>query len=224
MRRTLFYLSVALLAFGLGLLVVFKFYWINAIEVKTKEIPDKIKPIEENFTNKLSSATFTCEDKAINTVWKKLKKDKHFIDDAYSVIEARQIKSCQELFNTEAVDLNNDKVDEIIVQGNYILFCGSGGDCQTWVVSKTDNEYKIIFEARAGEFPEDIKFLHEKTNNFQNLKVKTNNGWEANKFGLFKFAGKKYQLTKCTKDVNSAYDYEGNNEEKLVSVKLNECL
>ncbi len=42
MRRTAFYLSVALLAFGIGSLVVFNFYW------ETQNSLPKVEPTEDS--------------------------------------------------------------------------------------------------------------------------------------------------------------------------------
>jgi hypothetical protein len=223
MRCSAVYLAVAILAFGISSFVVFKF-WSQPLKIVEKETPIEIKSIEQNNTDKISKAEFSCEDEAAQIVWEKLKNDKKFMDETYSAIEARHLNNCQELFETQKTDLNEDKSEEFILRGIYGLFCGSSGDCPTWIVSKINNEYRIIFEAPAGVTPEGLQFLQKKTRGFKNIKVKLNNGWAANNFGFFNFDGKQYRIKKCFKDVNSDYDYQNIYDEKLISVKLDECL
>ena len=221
MRRILFYLSVALLSFGIGSFGGFSFYWSNSSEIAVMKAPTKIKFIEQNTFDQTLSAKFSCEDQATKTVWSKLEKDNEFMTEIYPNIEEN---NCQEVFVRQQIDLNNDNSDEIILRGVYGLFCGSSGDCPTWIVSKINNEYKIIFETSVGESPEGLQFLRGKTNKFKNIKIKLNNGWEADNFGFFNFDGNQYRIKKCFVNVNSAYDYDDLNKEKLNSVKLEECL
>ncbi len=185
------------------------------------KVSTEIKFIEQNTFYQTPSAKFSCEDEATKTVWSKLEKDSEFITEIYPNIEEN---NCQEIFARQEVDLNNDKSDEVILRGVYGLFCGSSGDCPTWIVSKINDEHKIIFEAPVGEFPEDLQLLGNKTNGFVDIKVELQNGWSANNRGFFQFNGKQYRIKKCFENVNSAYDYDNKNKEKLISVKLDECL
>ncbi len=223
MRRYTFYSAIALLAFGIGSFVVFNFYWNNPAEV-IKEKPIESKPIEQNTVDEMTTAKFSCEDEAVRTVWSKLERDSKFIAETWDAIEARHLNNCQELFEKQIADLNDDKSDEVILRGIYGLFCGSSGDCPTWIISKISNKYTIIFESSAGESPNGLQFLLEKTHGFKDIKVKLNNGWASNNFGFFKFDGIQYRIKKCLEDVNSNYDYDNSNKEKLKSVKFKECL
>lgn len=223
MRRYLFYLAIALSAFVIGAFVAAKF-WNQSLMTVKNETPPEIKTVAQVNPDNPSKSKFSCEDEAVKTVWAKLEKDKTEIEDIYRVLQAHHINNCRELFERQTVDLNNDESDEIILKGGFILFCGSSGDCRTWIVSKIKNEYRIILDAYAGESAENIEPLPEKTYNFKNIRVKTNNGWSADNIGIFKFDGKQYLIKKCYKDVNSEYDYDDIRDEKLVSVKFDECL
>ena len=227
MRRITFYFLIALLAFGIGSFIAVNAYWnfsslIAIVETST----DKI--VEQTSKASVSKTKFTCEDEAVKTVWDKLRKDKNFIDDAYSVIEARGINNCQELFDRYSVNLNDDESNEIVLKGGYILFCGSGGDCRTWIVSKVQNEYSIIFDGKASESAEGIRSLQKTSHNFKDIKVKLNNHWESDNIGFFKFDGKQYRIKKCFVDVNSGYEIapviNETRDEKLSPVKLENCL
>lgn len=224
MRRWAFYLSVALLAFGIGSFLAISFYWTGSLKIAVEETNTEIKPIEQIKTDKLPKAEFSCEDEATKTVWEKLEKDENFIKWTNFAIESHRINNCQELFVRQSVDLNKEKPNEIILKGNRPLFCGSGGDCKTWIVSKINNKYRIIFEAFAGEDSDSLQFLSKKTHEFKEIKIKRNNGWEADSFGFFNFDGKQYRIKKCFKDINSEYEFDDIYDEKLISVKLNNCL
>ena len=224
MSRIVFYIVVSFLAFGIGSFIAIKFYWSSSSTITVIETPTENKIVEQNANGKVSEARFICEDEAVKTIWDKLEKDSNFIEDAYYVIEARQIKNCQELFNIQLVELNGDKSDEFIIKGNEILFFNSGGNFPAWIVSRFDDEYKIIFDGIA-DFDEDgIKTLDKKKHNFKNLKIKKPNGWESDNFGFFEFDGKEYKIKKCVENVNSAYDYDNIRGEKLISVKPKRCL
>lgn len=239
MRRILFYLSVALLAFGIGSFVVISNYQKNekfvlvqrGEKIEDEKFAAQRQNVEQIPANKIPTIKFSCNNEAINTVWERLKKNKTFIDDVYSnVIEPRQIKDCRELFDIKPIELSDDESDEFLITGNYLLFCDSGGDCQTWIVSKKNNQYKIIFESTTGNSTTEL-YLHEqveplltKTDKLKDLKVFIPNGWDADDVGYFKFDGNKYQLSKCFRDFNSAYVYTNDYVEKWLVVKSNECL
>ena len=118
MRRYAFYFAVALLAFGIGSSLAVSFYWSSSLEVVEQEKQTEIKSIEQNKTDELPKAEFSCEDEATETVWEKLKSDKDFIENVHYVIEAHQIKNCQELFVRQSIDLDKDKPNEIILRGD----------------------------------------------------------------------------------------------------------
>lgn len=236
MRRLAFYFAVALLAFGVGSLFVFVFYKKDKLEFTVEKVEIDIKQSKQNIDNKTPLTKFVCDDEAINTVWKMLMKNKTFLNDAYindayiNVVQSRQIKDCRELFDVKPIKLNDDKDDEFIVIGNYLIFCDSGGDCQTWIVARKQDEYEIIFSSTAGKsttklyIHTEIEPLHVKTHGFKDLKVFIPNGWSADNIGYFKFDGTKYRLEKCLKDVNSEYVYDNYYAEKWLRVKSSECL
>ena len=232
MRRTLFYLSVALLAFGIGSFFAAKFWAKNS-----DSIIHSVPPVREDIIfacpilSDNQTTEVSCDDKVINTVWEMLMKNKSFLNDAYiNVVQARQIKDCRELFDVKPTQLNDDGNKEFLVIGNYLIFCDSGGDCQTWIVAKINNQYKIVFYSTAGTsttklYPHnEIETLDIKTHGLKDLKVFIPNGWDADNLGYFKFDGKKYQLRKCLRDFNSAYVYDSDYDEEWLGVKTNECL
>lgn len=231
MRRTLFYLSVALLAFGIGSFAVFKFYWKGLPKPVAENIEVEIKLTEQNAVDKTSSTKFVCEDEAINTVWKTLMQNKVFLNDAYvNVVQSGQIKDCRILFDVKPIQLNNGENEAFLIISQYFLFCGSGNDCQTWIVAKIHNQYKIILTSVAGNSTTDVyphsevEILETETHGFKDLKVFIANGWDADNFGYYKFDGNRYKLKKCLRDFNSAYVYSNDYTEKWLPVKSRECL
>lgn len=222
MRRNAFHLALGLLAFVIGSFVVNNFYQNKLIKVSLENQNINAEITEQNKANNVKAVKFKCEDEVLQIIWKSL--DKNYSEWKDFVVESNDYNSCQEFFDKKSIDLNNDGTDEIVVKGNRPVFCGSGGDCKNWVVSKIGNQYRIIFEAFVGEFDGDLQFLRQKNNKFKNIKIKQNNGWEADIFGIFEFDGENYQIKKCFENVNSAYDYDNIRGEKLIPVKLNDCL
>ena len=166
---------------------------------------------------------FRCEDAVIKTIWDQLAKDQKFIGDALSVLEARRINDCEKVFEKQVVELNDDQAEEFIVRGTRPLFCGSGGDCRTWLLAKSKKGYRVLLDIHAAEDDGGFLVLPGRTSKFSDLKIKKNHHWAADNFGYFKFDGKQYRVRKCFEDVNSAYDYDNVRDEKLISVKLSDC-
>ena len=209
MSRTLFYLSVALLAFWIGSLVVFKFYWNtqndlpeaeltedsevefvnNSSEQKKKKQP---KFIEITFKN------FPCEDENLKPFWDELKDKTVSINTDY----IERIKDCSDLIETDYLiglnndglaDLNNDGQKEIFIRSHVGYFCGN--NCQVFWVFQQDKEkglrklfeqmgYITIVENKKTKGYKDIAFVVHSSYTFSDQK-------------LYKFNGTEYVPKKC---------------------------
>jgi hypothetical protein len=226
MRRCVLYLAVGLSAFGLGFGFVSLFVVGGGAPIARFVELQQIK-IERKKADEIPPSEFKCEDRAAKVVWAELQKDADYARILNSFVEEEPVADCLQFFDRRRTDLNNDGISEVILKGNgfgSVLFCGSSGDCNMWIVSKINKEYGIIFEARAGEFSGGVEFLPEKTNKFKNIKVKQLHGWSADTIGIFKFDGKRYQIKKCLEDVNSEYEYDDVRVEKWIPIKPDECL
>ena len=209
MRRTLFYLSVALSAFGIGSFVVFNFYWkvsesSSSSEQKTilnfnsnqrSHILDDLRKqaIEDRKNSSLQKAEFSCEDVNLLAVWTLLRKDKDFKNESSERIENDRISSCSELFQIEKlVDLNNDGVKEAIVGGKDGLVNGANNQA-IWIVQKIGKTHKILLQ----DSFEDYEIKKNATNGYQDVFTKHHDSCCSSSQTTYKFSGGKYQESKC---------------------------
>lgn len=207
MRRFAFYLSVALLAFGIGSFVVFKFYFKHAeqpVIAQTAETNTVSKPELKDNTiqremneNKVDDTKETvlknlpCKDKNLRLVWDKIKNE--FADETFEDLADRGVRSCKDLFEVEKViDLNGDKQVEIVV--HQIADCPASGNCTFWVFQKEKNDFKPILDTN---MIQSFNLRKTQTNGYKDLELRTwNTGFEYY-VQLFKFNAGKYKAQKC---------------------------
>ena len=110
MRRYFLYLAIALLAFGIGLFAVLKFYWITEEKpiskkeniVATETQPEKYvgrgygegygrlnEPVSEPQQHKA-----TCSDKKLLPIWNELRKDKEFKESDKEFLSGSGLFEC----------------------------------------------------------------------------------------------------------------------------------
>ena len=177
MRHYAFHFAIVVLTFGVGSFAAIKFYQNNSSNNEINKTPNKVVPVQPNNFGKNSKTVFGCNDEFIIPVLKELAQAN---DGISNYLQNHQKLSCQEIFDlVKTVDLNNDGFDEVIIQGKEPVFCGSAGDCPTWIVSRNKDGYKIIFDsftAQADESFRGLEILSAKNNNLNNLKSILNNG------------------------------------------------
>lgn len=183
MRRFAFYLSVALLAFGIGSFVVFKFYFKHAeqpVIAQTAETNTVSKPELKDNTiqremneNKVDDTKETvlknlpCKDKNLRLVWDKIKNE--FADETFEDLADRGVRSCKDLFEVEKViDLNGDKQVEIVV--HQIADCPASGNCTFWVFQKEKNDFKPILDTN---MIQSFNLRKTQTNGYKDLELRT---------------------------------------------------
>jgi hypothetical protein len=204
MRRYTFYLSVALLAFGIGSFVVFKFYWrdetvISKIDetVKTSTINVlKQQPLQEN---KGRIPKYSCNDGDVLNLRGQLETDEflaRFENDKYLQSKNLSEIDCSEIYEIKRIDLDNDNIEEIIIKGNSVDVCSVRGNCNFWVFLKTENNYRMILH---DEWTFDYKIQPAKTKSYKDLRIEMNssNGNPVSYVNVFKFNGRNYQKKEC---------------------------
>lgn len=217
MRRYTFYLAVALFAFGIGLFFVFKFYWkinetVNINETKhieTEVVTDKNvgrgyasgnSSIFNQTVSNVEKPHITCGDKNILPFWNELRKDKRFRERAKDFyMEA----DCSEMLEIQKIDLNSDGQKEFVLWGRNGNLCGGTGNCDVWVYERKNGKYKLLLQSNA--YNDETKWLElkkAKSNNYQNLLLKTHYSAAETVYEFYKFDGKKYVENKCL-----FYDY-----------------
>ncbi len=150
MRRRAFYLAVALLAFGIGSFVVFKFYWSEKIITNSKiqlfetvdaqqqknEYPQtKIEDIEDE---ELVDENLEEKFKPIIRKWLKGQKieEKYLSHKTYK--EAKDYDP--ENFTPSLTDVNFDGKKELAIKSD----CSPTGNCLLFIYEKIGKEYRTI--------------------------------------------------------------------------------
>ncbi len=213
MRRYLIYFAVALLAFGIGSLVVIKIHWTTKepITLKEKTIStetQKEKNVGRGFGSgsairKLNEPEYipklhkpTCRDKKIIPVWKELKKDKYFQERTENFY---MNADCSEMFDIEKVDLNDDGQKEFIFWGNNGNLCGATGNCDVWIYEKKKSVYKKLLQSNAYNDGTNkwFELSKNKKNKYRNFVLKGHASGYETTVRFYEFNGKTYQESKC---------------------------
>jgi hypothetical protein len=203
MRRYTFYLSVALLAFGISSFFVFKFYWNEeAIISKGNEISEiSMNDAKKQFSQDVKGfrPKYTCNDKDILSLRRQLETDEFLARfENHKHLQSKNLSEidCSEIYEIERTDLNNDNLEEIVIKGNSVDVCSVRGNCKLWVFLKTENNYRIILH---DEWTFNYKIQTEKTNGYKDLRITMNssNGNPASYVNVFKFNGNNYQRKEC---------------------------
>ena len=220
MRRYTFYLLVALLAFGIGLFVVFRFYWKT---VQQPLIAEKTETVESTYDIEAGGEQikYGCKEKELVQFWEKLDKE------AFLKFKGREIK----IRNTDAaftsypnspdglksfekewndfqrefncayfsgidddigfIDLNNDGEKEIFVIGE---FSGYHAEKELLVFQKKNDIWKLIL-FDIGNQETEIK--GNKTNGYFDIETSTSITGGSKYIDTFGFDGKNYEERNC---------------------------
>lgn len=220
MRRYTFYLSIALLAFGIGSFVVFGICW------KTVEPSSSIENSEflENHTNVKNEDTkikYGCKDEELVSFWEKLDKDAFLqfkkreikirnvdaaftsypnSDDSFREFE-KDWNNFQTKFNCAYfsgiedevgwADLNNDGEKEIFVIGEFSRY---HGEKELFVFQKKKDVWKLILFDVGNE---ETRIRDNKTNGHFDIETKTSFSGGNRSIDTFRFNGKNYEERNC---------------------------
>lgn len=226
MRPLVFYLSVALLAFGISSFVVFNLYFKNveqSVIAQTTETNklDVKEQISASMQETLQNEEPDEEEKAAfdvlkPTIGKWLRGEK--IKKGWNDITSEVIKevtgknendlSEQEIsfwtdlgfqFTTYLIDANGDGKNELAIQNR----CAPVGNCKFWLFRKNGNDYETILDTLDGAV-QTFKLRSNKTNGYSDLETKDHNdAWSGGMY-IYKFDGKEYNLSECY-DYNYSY-------------------
>lgn len=231
MRRYIYYLSVALLSFGIGSFFVFKFYWNSAVEVAVQ-----IEPTQDfvavSVSNELSlhqetgiESLISDEKKALllfePTLKKWLKKENiaESIEPSPEILErimATKLhryeapyltRMAQKSYKPSLLDLNDDGAKELSI----LINCGESGGCELWVFREIGRDFEVILRARE-EF-EKFEITKNKSKGFSNIQTSYHpNDPESEtlmSLDIYKFDGQKYKHSGCSEYVNRYRNKKG---------------
>jgi len=116
-----------------------------------------------------SNRALSCYDPAILPIWSELKRDEQFMS---MIDHVNGVLDCSDMLEIKRVDLNRDKVEEFIVTGKAIYFCGARGNCAFWVFEIKKSRVKRLLDS-GGIRLEIEKSVH---NGSRDLLVRFNGG------------------------------------------------
>ena len=179
MRQAIFYITVALFAFGIGSFIVFGFYRKTieqSVVVQKAKLTSDDKAVDDEIK-------YGCKNKELTSFWEKINKEsflkavkvqmREFYSrskpDITQIQWERLVENfdCEYFHKLEKKDLNNDGLDEIFVRGKY---SSNRGDLDLFVFREIDGKLKLIlFTFTGGE----IKIKNKRNNEFSNITFKS---------------------------------------------------
>jgi hypothetical protein len=231
MRRYTFYLSVALLAFGIGSLVVFKFYWNSAAEIAIQteptqdfvavSVPNEISLHQETGIESLISD----KEKALllfePTLKKWLEKENvaGTVEPSPEILERIMTTklhryeapyltgTARKSYKPSLLDLNNDGLKELSI----LIGCGENDGCELWVFRKVERDFEVILWTRE-EF-EKFELTKNKSKGFSDIQTSYRPTEPESEvlisFDNYKFNGQEYKLSGCSLYINRYRDKKG---------------
>jgi serine/threonine-protein kinase RIO1 len=201
MRRTLFYLSVALLAFGISSFAVLNYYWnsedktkseiqlfetVNAQQEKSEFHQAKTKDIaDEDFVDRNLEEKF----EPIIKKWLKGQKieEKYLSHKTYK--EAKDYDG--ENFTPSLTDVNFDGKKELAIKSD----CSPTGNCLLIIYQRIGKKYRTIFKS-----VHDVnffKFSKTSNKNYRNIEARMHGSWNSGDGVIYAFNEQEYKPTKC---------------------------
>ena len=133
--------------------------------------------------------TSTCTNQDLSKIWQELKKDE---DIKEQIIDANRGGDCSDYIKiAQRIDLNNDGISEIFVEGK-----GTFGDVSTipiWVMKKEGNRYKVLLREQGEKYY--IKKV--KTNGYRDLFFPSRRNISSTFLSTYKFQADGYHVAKC---------------------------
>jgi hypothetical protein len=192
---------VALLTFGIGVLVAYYFYWSQPIKEVSQE--NQVSHIEQNKVKTeppIRKLKYTCNDADIINLRTQLR-----IDEFLNRYEQEELKSesyanseinCSDLYEVKRIDLNEDGNLEVIVRTNNPELSSVRGNSPLWIFQKSERTYQEILFNEASF---DYEVQNKLTKGFKDIKIDQNSsgGNHPSYIDVYKFNGKKYQVKEC---------------------------
>ena len=232
MRRTLFYLSVALLAFGIGIFFLYLFPFKNpaadlTAQPVTVQTVDAVSVSTERSLHQETGIESLISDKEEALLlfeptlkkWLKEEKIAGLIEPSPEILErimATKLhrydapyltRTARASYKPSLLDLNDDGRTELFI----LINCGQPDGCELWVFRKAERDFEVILRARE-EF-EEFEVTKKKSKGFSNIQTSHYpNDPESEtlvSFDYYKFDGQKYSFRGCSEYVNRYRDKKG---------------
>ena len=215
MRRKLFYLSVALLAFGIGLFSAFEFYFesyeIDVFEVENQNAHLIREDPLENEPNFEEQSAFAVLKPTIEKWLRNKKTNSGFNEVSDESIKEIIGKSRSELsedetrffsyfrFEPSLIDVDGDGKNELAVR-NY---CAPVGNCQFWIFKKNGESYEVLLQTNNNDV-QTYKLENTKSKGYFDIKTTEHGDAFSGGIKVYKFDGEYYKVSECS---NYNYSY-----------------
>jgi hypothetical protein len=216
MRRYILYIAVSLLAFGIGLFIVFNFHskpveplvssqpvGISEPEIYGQVFNAETEIPEVEQLNDEEKAAFDVLKPTINK-WlrgERIESERQEISDELirEVTGKDKISESEKRFWQETgfeftpylIDVDGDKENELAVRNH----CAPVGNCLFWLFKKNENGYEILLKTE--NYVQRFKLRRSKTNNYFDLETTSHGDAWSGGMRIYKFYGKEYILDSC---------------------------
>lgn len=231
MRRKVFYLVIALLAFGIGFYFV-QFYIWQIIEKKNESVnwtneevekfvssnhnSIKVKTRKEEFLTKKEKALILFEptlkkwlngETLVNSVETSPDIIHKITDGKFNTVDENSLLlAAEKNYKPSLIDVNDNGENELAILSN----CWPPEFCELWIFKKTKNDFQIILSTYTDV--ENFNLRKTKTNGY--FVIETTHSYPKSKTSLgmkiYKFNGEEYIMEEC---YDYIYLYEDKNGE-----------
>lgn len=198
MRKSVCCLAIAALSFGIGVTTIAYFrYFQQPTHPHNQSVASLLLHSETAAVE--AKPSLLCDDALLYQIASEKLRDGDFSDllEQYNP----QTFNCSENFRVKKVDLNRDKVSEIVVQGSKIPLCTVTGNCEFWIYIQAENGYEPLL--MTGDVQQ-YRFLKTMSNGHRDVETKMHGSAYDSVLSVYKFDGKQYQLAESW---NRSYSY-----------------
>jgi hypothetical protein len=203
MRRFSFYITVALLTFGIGSFIAFQFFWhtekqpaVQSIEEFKPEIsiPTRIHlpQIRDVVLNEIDECEEYSDEVIYQPIIKKWLRGETLKNVPYCSKNGKEAKGFNGLNVTPSlVDLNKDGKSELVLESG----CSPTGNCNMEIFERTEKGNREIFSAVHGV---QVFGLNKSSNKgYYDIWARMHGSWNSGDMIVYRFNGKNYKPLKC---------------------------
>jgi hypothetical protein len=203
MRRFTFHILIALLTFGIGSFVAFKFVWqkerqtiVQNSQESRQEIDVQIqKPLpqrNENVFDKDDECKEWSDEVDYQPIIKKWLRGENLNNVPHCSKTGKEAKNSNPSNVTPTlIDLNGDGRNELALRSG----CSPTGNCDMEIFERTGKGYRNVFRAVHGVH---VFGLNKHSNKkYRNVWATMHGGWNDGDMVIYRYNGKNYKAIKC---------------------------
>jgi hypothetical protein len=189
------------------------FFLVPAITGSQTAFPHPMGEAGVHFEYLGKASTFQADKKAIMQL---IFEDS---DPAECVLPGQSAAQMIDNTRVARVALHDTGKTEILVQASDNCHCGATGNCDLWVVRRTQKGFEVLLEIQAVL---EVSIEPSSTNGYRDLMTSTHESAFMTDLTLHKFDGKQYQKSACA-EIEYRLQNDGTNS-KTPTITAAECL